>query len=81
MSVTNEEARDPAFGPGFFRAFQVTATVYLPRGAPLPTTANEWFDMVNSPGSGLDGVVERRFPLCDDIVDMRKRLGHGPVYG
>lgn len=78
--VTHEEARQPEFGPGFFRAFEVTATVYLPRGAELPVYAADWFEMVNRMGSSLERVVEIRYPLCDDIVGQRAKGMQGPVY-
>ena len=78
---TVRSTRNPAFGEGAFRAFDVTATVYLPRGVPLPTTAQEWFEMVDRMGSSLQSVIERRYPLADDIVQQRHRLGAGPFYG
>lgn len=76
-----KQAAQPSYGVGFFRMFDVTATVYLPRHAKLPTTANEWFEIVNSMGSSLESVVERRYPLANDVVEMRKKLGVYPRYG
>lgn len=77
----SSDPRDPGFGQGAFRAFDVTATVYLLRGAELPTTAEEWFAMVDRMGTALQSVVERRYPLAGDVVEQRRRLGVGPRYG
>ena len=73
--------RSPEYGEGFFRCFEVTTTVHLPRYALLPTTADEWFSLVTQMGSSLERIVEIRYPLATDIVDRRRnRTKFGPVY-
>lgn len=64
-----------------FRLFDLTISVYLPREAPLPETFNDWLvrafgrEAVNEMGAlttTLQGVVERRYPLAEDVVERRR---------
>jgi hypothetical protein len=61
------------------RLFELTIGVYLPEGAPLPVTFQDWIDRMNVCGGAtatyLERVVERRYPLADDVVERRRELG------
>lgn len=70
------------------RLFDLTISVHGPDDY-LPVTFEDWLrlafgdeavDQIGANPTTLVSVVERRYPLSDDIVE-RRRGGMGPVYG
>lgn len=70
--------------PAAFRRFELTISVYLSVGAPLPETFREWLeratgvDLSDGPATptSLERVVEPRHPPADDVIAKRTE-GHG----
>ena len=59
------------------RCFQLTMTVYLWEGETLPESFRDWIDRAGLCHDGasstrLDGIIEMRYPLADDVVEKRK---------
>lgn len=66
-----------------FRRFELTIGVYVPRGAPLPETFNDWIERAGFTAEGaspttLERVVETRYPLSADVIDKRTERKDGP---
>ena len=67
---------------GFFRRFELTISVWIPKDRDLPTTFNDWITAAGLRAEGstpttLERVVETRHPPAKDIVERRHETGRG----
>lgn len=76
-------------GGDFFRRFELTISVWVPRDAPMPETFADWVerafgvDQATLPASAtlLERVVECRHPPADDLVARRVQAREGKTKG